>query len=157
RLSKCTTTAANLILTFQAPFETPLQANVPIIVERDGIQSAAVTVAVVEFPPGIFTYESTPGTCDPIVVRANGDLVTPDNPASADEIVFVYATGIGGLNNAPPTGAGAPFDPLATARITPSVTVDGAPAQSLFAGLTPGSVGLAQFNIRLPATLPPGN
>ena len=28
--------------------------------------------------------------------------------------------------------------------------------ESLFAGLTPGFVGLVQFNIRLPAALPPG-
>lgn len=144
-------------INFQIPFEAPLQGNVSILVERDGLQGAALVVTVSEYAPGVFTYERVPGTRDPIIVHLNGQLVTPDNPAVADELLIVYATGVGNLNNAPPSGAAAPGDVLATARLTPSITLGGLPVQSLFAGLTPGLVGLVQFNIRLPAALPPTN
>ena len=83
--------------------------------------------------------------------------MTPNNPAQAGEVLIVYATGLGGLQNQPSSGTAAPSRPLAAARLTPSITIAGAPAESLFAGLTPGFVGLAQLNIRLPARLPSGN
>ena len=48
-------------------------------------------------------------------------------------------------------------EPVATARLTPSITVGGAAAQSLFTGLAPGFVGLVQFNFQLSAKLPAGS
>ena len=60
-------------------------------------------------------------------------------------------TGIGDVSNPPPTGAPALGSPLATANLTPTVTVGGAPAQVFFAGLAPFFVGLGQVNIQLPS------
>ena len=64
---------------------------------------------------------------------------------------------MGGVSNQPATGAATPASPLPSALITPAVTIGGAAADVLFAGLAPYLVGVAQFNIRLPATLPAGS
>jgi uncharacterized protein (TIGR03437 family) len=64
---------------------------------------------------------------------------------------------VGKLNNPVSSGQGSPTSPPAVAADTPTITVGGSKAKVSFAGLTPGSVGLAQFNIQLPASLPSGN
>ncbi|HYL79156.1 MAG TPA: hypothetical protein VEU96_33505, partial [Bryobacteraceae bacterium] len=65
-------------------------------------------------------------------------------------------TGIGGFNPLPATGAATPGNPLVMARINPTATVGAQNGDVLFAGLVAGFVGLAQFNIRMPASLPNG-
>ena len=119
-------------INFQIPFETPVQRNVSIVVERGGRRTLAATVAVVDYAPEIFIYQRTPIDADPIIVHLDGSLVTPGKPAVANEVLIAYATGVGGLDNAPATGAPAPASPLATSRLTPSITVGRAPAQPLF-------------------------
>ena len=143
-------------INFQVPYEAPATGSVAILVTRDGIQSNSVSAPISDTAPGIFTYARTASALDPVIVHQDNKLVTPDNPAVANEALIIYATGIGALNNQPATGAGAPLSPLATAKVTPTVTVGNAGVQVLFAGLTPGFVGLAQINIQLPAKLPAG-
>ena len=68
---------------------------------------------------------------------------------------MIYGTGAGKLS-------GNPIDGLAVAGLvhtfdTPAVTVNGAAAQVLFSGLTPGAVGLMQLDVTLPASLPSGS
>ena len=55
------------------------------------------------------------------------------------------------------TGEPAPLDNPIRTRQTPTVEVNGQESTVLFSGLTPGSVGLYQINITLPADLPSGN
>ncbi len=62
---------------------------------------------------------------------------------------MVYGTGLGGLDHFPLDGEAASAAPPSQAQGT-TATLDGQPCEVIFAGLTPGSVGLAQFNIRLP-------
>jgi uncharacterized protein (TIGR03437 family) len=142
---------------FQIPFETPLNQNVAVVVERGGIVIQAATAVVVEYAPGILTYQRTPQIVDPIIRHGNGNLVSPSDPAVANEELVAYGTGIGALSNPPATGAASPSKPPATALLTPTITVGGAAAISIFAGLSPGFVGLAQFNFQLPAKLPAGS
>jgi uncharacterized protein (TIGR03437 family) len=78
----------------------------------------------------------------------------PSNPAKVGSYVTLYGTGAGAVSPAVPTGAAAPAVPLSNvANITASI--NGVPATVTFAGLTPGSVGLLQVNLRIP-TLPGG-
>jgi uncharacterized protein (TIGR03437 family) len=139
-------------INFQMPFEAATTGMASVTVTRDGITSSPVTVSLAEFAPGIFRSGA-----QPIVVHADGNLVTADKPAGLSEILVIYGTGLGGLNATPATGAATPASPVATARINPTVTVGSQDADLLFAGLTAGFVGLAQFNIRMPAGLPPGS
>jgi uncharacterized protein (TIGR03437 family) len=145
-------------INFQVPFEAPVRGSAAVVVTRDGASSAAEAVTLAEYAVGVFTYARTAAVLDPVVVHgADNSLVTPSNPASAGEVVVVYATGVGSFDNPPASGAAAGVNPLAQAKVTPSVTVGGATAQVLFAGLTPGNVGLLQINVTLPGTLPAGN
>jgi uncharacterized protein (TIGR03437 family) len=49
-----------------------------------------------------------------------------------------------------------PSDPLAGAVIHPTVTLGGVGLDILYAGLTPGSVGLNQINATVPKSVPLG-
>lgn len=142
-------------INFQTPFETaPGVAGV--VVERDGVPSAFIGTAVLGNAPGIFTYPRTPEASDPVVVHADGSVVSPDNPARPGETVVIYATGISAVANPPATGEASPADPLAVTISDPVVTVENVPAEVVFAGLTPNLVGLLQINVRLPDELPAG-
>jgi uncharacterized protein (TIGR03437 family) len=143
-------------INFQTPFETA--AGVAgVTVERGGVPSATVGAAVLADSPGIFTYQRTAEIADPVVVHADGAVVSPQNPARPGEVVVIYATGIGSLTNPPATGEGAPAEPLAVSAVEAGVMVGNLTAEVLFAGLTPGYVGLLQINVQLPDVLPAGN
>jgi|ERR1051326_6655739 uncharacterized protein (TIGR03437 family) len=145
-------------INFQVPFEAPVSGGVPVIVIQNGTPSPPQQVTMGEYAPGVFTYARTSTALDPIIVHfVDNSLVSPDNPASANEVLVIYATGIGSFDNPPATGAPAVASPLASSLVTPSVTVGGAAALVFFAGLTPGNVGLVQINIQLPAVLPSGS
>ncbi len=141
------------ILNFQVPFEAPMTGAAQVIVTKNGVPSQPAIVQVQEYAPGVFMYERTPGVLDPIIVRTNGNIVSPGNPALPSDILVVYATGLGNLTTLPTTGEVSPLSPLVRSSATPMITVGGVPAEVQFSGLTPGAIGLAQFNIKLPPTL----
>ena len=68
----------------------------------------------------------------------------------------MYLTGQGAVEPPVATAAPAPTSPLARATYPVTATVGGQPADVIFAGLSPGSVGLFQVNLRLPL-LDPGS
>jgi uncharacterized protein (TIGR03437 family) len=145
-------------INFQIPFESPLQGQASFVVTRDGVASAPMNVALSPYAPSIFTYQRAPGVFDPIIVHAaNSLLVTPTSPAIADEYIVVYGTGIGDLTVVPATDTLSPTTPLASAKLTPTATIGGVKAPVSFAGLTPGGIGLAQFNVQVPSSLPQGD
>ncbi len=142
-------------INFQVPFEAT-EGSVPVLVERDGIAGPAATVTVAASSLEFFTYARAGSERDPILVHLDNSLVTPANPARAGEVLLGYVTGLGAVSNRPASGASSPAAPLAAALQLPVVTLGGAPVPVLFAGLTPGGVGLGQLNLQLPAALPAG-
>ena len=128
-----------------------------MVVFRNELASLPADVKVQEYAPGVFTYQRAPGVFDPIVIGANGSLVSPDNPAHPGDVLVVYATGLGDLTATPPTGDLVPLSPLTRSQGLPAITLGGAPVEVQFSGLTALSIGLAQFNIKLPGSLPPGS
>jgi uncharacterized protein (TIGR03437 family) len=127
---------------------------VQVVVVLNGISGLPIMVNFAANAPAVFGYDRLPTSFEPVIVHTDNSLVTPTALANAGEILTIYATGAGALNNPPLDGQAAPTSPAATTETTPSVTVGGAPAIVQFSGLTPGSVGLWQINIQLPATLP---
>jgi uncharacterized protein (TIGR03437 family) len=148
-----------LQINFQVPFEAPLGQAVPVQVVRDNVVGPTASLVVTDYALGVFAYERQPGVRDPIITHLNGELVTPSNPARPGEVVVVYATGVGVLDNPPATGAAAPSDPPSASRVLPQAILAGSSSGTtvrvLFSGLTPGLVGLVQMNIQLPTTRPP--
>jgi len=143
-------------INFQTPFETA-EGPAAVLVERGGVPSTVVEAAVTRNSPGIFTHQPTAGVTAPVIVHQDGSLVTAASPAHAGGAVVIFATGVGGLTNPPATGEASAADPLAVSTVSPTVSVGNSQATVLFAGLTPGFVGLLQINVLLPATLPAGN
>ncbi len=142
---------------FQVPYEVPLGSAVSVVVTASsGLSSLPFNIVVADYAVGLFTYPRTAQANDPMIIHgSNGALVTPSSPAQPGETVVAYATGIGKLNQAPATGEAAAAG--ATSVDTATITVGGAPATVLFAGLAQGSVGVAQFTIQLPGTLATGS
>jgi len=118
---------------------------------NNGIASGWTTVQVAPAAPGLFLWQ------DRWIAAQNQDGTVHGeyNPAKPDSVVTVYFTGQGLLDHAISMNQPAPMDQLMRPLIKPTVTINGQEAELLFAGLTPGSIGLAQLNVRVP-DLPPG-
>lgn len=144
-------------INFQNPYEVG-SGDAAIQVVRDGVvgPTAGMTVAADAF--GVFQYARTADARDPIIIHQDGSLVTPENPARANEALTLFGTGIGQLTNPPATGEAAAASPLAECVNYPEalVTALGGGEQEvrvLFCGLTPGFAGLVQFNLQMPEVL----
>jgi uncharacterized protein (TIGR03437 family) len=138
-------------INFQVPYEA-MPGTAAVVVNNGYSRSLAYSTTIASSAPGIFTY----GTDLAIVQNANLALNAPDQPAHVGDVVTVYATGAGQVGPPVGTGSSAPVSPLAKPLLPVTATVGGQNAQVVFAGLTPGSVGLFQINIVIP-TLAPGN
>jgi uncharacterized protein (TIGR03437 family) len=136
-------------INFQVPFET--NANKPNIVEvrYRGFSTFSIPQTVA---PGIFVLsDGTPA----IQHAADYSLITPSNPAKPGETIVVYVTGLGPVKAEVTDGVPATGPGVASASTCSdnSVTL----GTIVYAGLTPGAVGLYQVNVQLPQSLLPGN
>jgi uncharacterized protein (TIGR03437 family) len=68
----------------------------------------------------------------------------------------IYFTGVGPVTNPVEAGLPAPASPLSNSELQVTVTVGGQVVRPSFAGLSPGSIGLAQVNVQMPS-LPVGD
>ncbi|MBM3760186.1 MAG: hypothetical protein FJW36_08065 [Acidobacteria bacterium] len=103
--------------------------------------------------PAILTWQERRA----IVVDAQNQLITADNPARSGRTLVVYLTGIGQTTPATEAGEAAPTNPLAQCAVRPSVRFGATLMTAEFCGLTPGLTGLAQINFRIPPGLPEGD
>jgi uncharacterized protein (TIGR03437 family) len=138
----------------QVPYEAKV-GTAKLIVQSNGVPSAAVNFEVAATGPGVFT----PPQSTHVLARnlANGTLNAADTPARPGEYVTAYLTGQGLVDPKVATGdvapSSAPFPmPLAPVQ----VKIGGVTADLQFAGLAPGFIGgLLQMNILIP-DVPPG-
>jgi uncharacterized protein (TIGR03437 family) len=133
-------------INFQTPYEiSPGTASV--VVTAAGSSSPSATVTVSASAPGIFQWASRRA----VAQLPDGSLVEPAKPAQPGSVIVVYLTGQGALDKPIASGAAAPANPLSQAALPVSATLGDKSADVLFAGLTPGFVGLLQVNLKVPA------
>ena len=170
-------------ITLQVPYElSPVPApnasgtaSADVVVSQDGAASKAFTVFVTTDNLHVLsTCDSFPskqsGICRSVVTHTDGTLLTADSPALPGETVVVYAYGLGQTSQTPITGQASPtpaatlssplylqFDFTSNARPSPPfinrASIIPSPTP-VFAGLTPGQVGLYQINVTIPRTIP---
>jgi len=136
----------------QLPFET-LVGGANLQVTAGGVTSSAASITVAAAAPGIFLI----GTNRAAATNSDGSVNTSANPAAAGDTLTVYFTGIGPLDHPVATGQPAPLSgPISRATLPVTVTIGGQSANVVFAGLSPGSISLAQVNVVAP-DLPSGD
>ena len=129
-------------LNVQVPFEAVPGMNTVVVESPWGTVEQQVEVRSVA--PAIFRTGSGNNGA---VVNQSGELNTPLRPARRGEAVVIYATGLGAV-----TGSGA----LKSVQNTVTAVAREQELRVLYAGLTPGFIGLYQINLVIPVTLAPG-
>jgi uncharacterized protein (TIGR03437 family) len=132
-----------------------------VVVTRNGTASAAQSLQVGPFSPGIFAINNIAVAINPdgsIAAPAGAIPGIPTKPAKVGDPggLVILCTGLGAVDSTPSNGA-ASLDKLRTATTTPTVLVGNKPATVVFAGLSPQFVGVNQINVGLPAGTPTGN
>ena len=130
-----------------------------IVLQRDNALSIPISVDVASAGPGVFGY---PAPGDPpqqgaIVNAVTYAIADPAAPVSAGDVLAIFATGLGAVDQTIPDGAAAPGNPPANTVATPTVNIGGQNAQVPFSGLAPGFVGLYQIDAIVPVGITPGN
>ena len=98
------------------------------------------------------------GTGPGAILDSSYRLITPSNPAAAGiTAILIYCTGLGSGDQSAGHRRGRFGSPPAHTLTTPTVTIGGVPAQVLFSGLAPGTVGEYQVNVLVPANAPTGD
>jgi uncharacterized protein (TIGR03437 family) len=139
----------------QVPWEASGQTQITVAVGNQ--TSAAQTVDVAPFSPGIFSMNSQ-GTGQGAILDTSYKLVDASNPATAGvTYIQIYCTGLGTVTDQPATGSPAPAGTLSQTTMTPTVTIGGVTAAVSFSGLAPGYVGEYQINAQVPAGVAAGN
>ena len=138
----------------QVPYEVKV-GTAKLIVQSNGVSSAAVNFEVAATGPGVFT----PPQSTHVLARnlADGTLNAAETPARPGQYVTAYLTGQGLVDPQVTTGDVAPSSPPFPAPLAPvQVKIGGVTADLQFAGLAPGFIGgLLQMNVLIP-DVPPG-
>lgn len=167
-------------LMIQIPWEiTPPPADPPmetdILINDNGTQSEPFFVGV-DMDHLQILKTCTGSLSLACVTHADGTIVSANAPAQPGEVLVVYALGLGPISNTPKTGNATPMPSATQALSTVSGSVaiqfdfrpNASPSRPfvsyavpspgitnpLFAGLTPGQVGVYQINLKLPDAFP---
>lgn len=138
------------------PFGLNANTTHQILVQRGLTYSQPIPIDVGPAQPAPFLI----GAKYAIVVAYRGVdsfLVTSQQPATAGDVLVIYCAGLGATDPAVVDGAASPSLPLAQTKAPVTATIGGQGAPVLFAGLTPGLVGLYQVNAQVPAGTPTGD
>jgi uncharacterized protein (TIGR03437 family) len=137
----------------QAPFELAPGGSYQVQVNANGALSTPDSVQVSGVSPGIAALPS--GAV--IAQHLDATLVTEASPAKPGETIVFYLAGLGAVSPSVSTGTASPAGPLATPTAPVTVTVGSTSATVLFAGMTPGLVGLYQCNVQVPSSAADGD
>ena len=115
---------------------------VPVVVRREGGVIAEGETFLRDISPAIFTRMEE-GLPVAAVIGADGEPVSPDNPAAPESTVSIYATGAG---TAVAEDGGEPVE----TEVRPNVYFGVLPGEVLFSGFSGAYPGLWQINVTIP-------
>jgi uncharacterized protein (TIGR03437 family) len=133
-------------INIQIPTELQTDGQYSILVSSGAAFTLPDTIAITSVSPGLLN----------LAQHADFRTVTAQSPVVPGELITLYLVGMGATDRTVPSGTTSPATPLANVTARPTVSIGGREAEVVFAGLTPGSVGLYQINIRTPENLPSG-
>lgn len=129
------------------PFELNLGNPAEVQIEQEPT-STIISAEVASASPAIFS-QSGSGTGPGAILNQDYSVNSSSQAADPGSVVMVYGTGFGMLEPLPADGQIA--ETLATTTTPVTATIDGVPADVLYAGVAPGLItGVAQINIRIP-------
>ena len=124
--------------------------TVPLYVVRQGVRGPDAMVPLVPAAPQLFA------SADSHVIAQHADysLITADSPAIAGETIVVYASGLGPTEPNPAPGEIPKYPAQTAGSLTVSLDGSALPQELIkYAGVTPGTAGVYQINLLLPASL----
>lgn len=130
-------------------------AIVQVQAVTDGNSSNTVTAFLDTTSAGVFSVPPG-GLGDGAALHQDGSLVSPANPAQANETVSVFLTGLGSVNPGISDGAAGPGSPLSQSVATITAHIGGTRATVTYSGLAPQLAGLYQVNVTVPTGLTAG-
>lgn len=133
-----------------------------VVVTNNSASSAAASVAVAQFNPGIFSVNDGVGVA--IAFFVDGALAAPSGsipglttrPAKVGDTLQILATGLGAVDSSVADGANS-LDKLRNTLTKPTVLIGNTAAQVAFSGLSPQFVGVNQVNAVVASGTPTGN
>jgi uncharacterized protein (TIGR03437 family) len=125
------------------PYDVPPNSTQQLIVLNGSALSVPEQVLVAPAQPAVFA-----------VTKPDGSNVDTKNAAKADDILVIYASGLGDVNPAVIAGSAA-VSSTTVNQVT--VTCGGVQAVVDYAGLAPGFAGLYQVNARVPGGVKPAD
>ncbi len=139
------------------PFTIQTNTSQQLVVLRGNAVSVPVSLAVFASEPSILSASGS-GSGQGLIFNAlTGTRADTNSPAGAGDYLVMYALGLGAVTPNLSIGNGTPSSPYEYAVAPVTVTIGGIPAKVLFAGLTPGYVGLYQVNVMMPSGVTPGS
>ena len=139
------------------PYGVDGKKGTQVQVRNNGLLSDVVALPVTPAAPSIFSVDFT-GSGQGAILNQDGVTVNSTaKPARRGDIVSIYATGEGQTNPGGVDGKLATAAPFPKPMQNVQVSINGIPADVLYAGAAPGQVaGLMQVNVKIPAAVPAG-
>lgn len=150
-------------INFQTPWELLGADEALLRVVANNRESYAQQVLINLYDPGIFTANQRGTGQGSILIAGTTSLAAPEGfvpgsrPVRRGEFLSIYCNGLGPVDDPPPSGVPTPSDRLYETTERPTVTIGGIQARVVFAGLSPGFVGLYQVNVEVSAEAPVGD
>jgi uncharacterized protein (TIGR03437 family) len=137
------------------PFNLNTTGEAGVTVTYNNLTSPSFNIPLVPADVQIFTANAS-GSGPGSILNQDYSDNTAANPASPGSVVAVYGTG-GGMVSPAVTAGDIAGDTLSWVSSQYSALVNGENATVVYAGTAPGLLnGVYQFNVQLPADLPPG-
>ena len=149
-------------VTFQVPCSVTPGASVPVTITVGG-GSATVNTAVLPASPGVFqtsnnvTVPNFGSVPIAVIMKRDGTLVSPSNPARINETVIAFVTGMGPTTPSVATNSLPIFGTAAAVTGQVVVGIQNAGVPVTFAQLSEDLIGVYLVAFQIPVGTPTGN